>query len=226
MTFLGKRVFFITAILFFLCSSQGFATPVAYTDYNDFMNELPGTASVLDFDNYYYRTIDSGDSLEGITFSYNWGDMKMRTIFDDAFTSPVSSLGTDSYYLDYMIPTPLGFSLSFEPVNAIGMYFISPDNLWDYDLGINVEGNMAPEAWLDGDASTKTTYGYNAYFLGIIDDQNTFSRADISSWFSQRSFSYAVDDIITAKAATVPEPSAMILFGCGLLGVAFLKRKP
>ncbi len=232
MKFLARRNLFICTILLFLCSSPVFATPVGYTDYTLFMSALPGgTSSVLNFDSptHWNKTISSGDTLENITFTYNLGtdrygndiNLGVDIFYNVAFTSPWGALGSTYSGNNYMINNDAWSppSLSFEPVNAIGMYFITAENLWDYNLGIEVDSSLF---FMDGDASITTDFGYNAYFIGIIDDQNTFTQADIFSPFGY--FSYTVDDIITATASTVPEPSTMLLFSLGLLGLAEVSR--
>ncbi len=64
-------------LLQLLWAPEAFATPVAYTDYDDFMAALPGPASVQEFWNPdvfdpNIGIINNGDTVDGITFSYRF----------------------------------------------------------------------------------------------------------------------------------------------------------
>lgn len=221
-----KYILSMTAILLSLCSLPAFSSPIGYTNYNDFMNALPGEASVLNFDNMYGNVVESGDTIDGITFNYSpyYKDKLLAGSlhFMTPTTSGFGSLGSTSMYNDEMLAH--GFSLAFEPVNAIGMYFIvdsmSYVDLFSLDIRV---GNFAVNA--DYFGATDLSWGYTAYFLGIIDDQNTFTQADIAPFTTPTMF-YKVDDIITAAAPSpIPVPSSIFLIGAGLLSLAGIGRK-
>ncbi|VAW60903.1 hypothetical protein MNBD_GAMMA10-2510 [hydrothermal vent metagenome] len=204
------------AIVF--ASSISNAALVTYTDQAAFMSALPGSANTLGFDNLAANTIiTDGDSLEGITFNYNFGSVQMQVsdVFDT--TSPQGFLGTDD--LD-VFQDGDDFGLSFAPVNAVGMFFISADEMFNNDIILSAGG--ASVGLNTADAGAGFGDGGVPYFLGIIDDVNTFTTADIAT-IGGGFFLYNVDDITTATV--VPLPAALWLFGSGLVGLVAISRK-
>ncbi len=65
------------------CVALAFATasrasPITYTDSAAFLAALPGPATTVDFDSLASGTlIPSGGSVDGITFSYDFGGVQM-----------------------------------------------------------------------------------------------------------------------------------------------------
>ncbi len=203
------------AIVAFACSISN-AAPIIYTDQAAFMASLPGSASTLDFDSLAANTIiEDGSSVDGITFNYDYGTVQMQVgnVFDT--TSPRNSLGTDD--LD-VFQDGDNFSLSFAPVNAIGMFFIIADEIFDNDITLTAGGISAGLSAASAGADLGD--GGIPYFLGIIDDMNTFTTADIAT-IGGGFFLYTIDDITTA----VPLPAALWLFGFGLMALVTFGRK-
>jgi hypothetical protein len=185
----------ITAILLLLCVGTSHSQPMAYTDYAVFMADLPGLATTLDFDSLAAgTTIANGVTVGGITVNYNFGGVQM--IVTDVFdtTSPPNFLGTDDADV---LQDGDDFNLSFSPVNAIGIFFITADIMFDNDIKLTAGGLTAG---LDASAGgTPLPDGGIPYFLGIINDMNTFTSASITT-IGGGFFLYNVDDItITTK---------------------------
>jgi len=204
----------------FLASSTSNAALITYTDQAAFMAALPGPASTLNFDNLAANTVISdGGSVDGITFNYNFGTVQMQVsnVFDT--TSPQGFLGTDD--LD-VLQDGDDFSLSFSPLNAVGMFFISVDEMFDNDITLSAGGTLVGLNTADAGASLGD--GGIPYFLGIIDDMNTFTTADIAT-IGGGFFLYTVDDITTATVTVVPVPAALWLFGSGLTGLLAFSRR-
>ncbi len=215
-------LFLAIGLLPFLWATQGGAAPAAYTDYDDFMAALPGTASVLDFDDMMFNeTIWNGRTVEGITFNYDYSsNIRLETVYSHpSYSMPTTSypfvLGTNNFWMNNMITQHL--SLSSEPVNALGMYFITN---WGIPPDLYINSNYYRANWSD---RVELGSGFGAYFIGMIDDQNSFTEASIS-WMGDP---FAVDDIITARAEvpSVPVPSALLLLASGLLGLSGFRRK-
>ncbi len=193
------------------------AVLMTFTDQAAFLAALPGSANTLDFDSQAAGTvIASGDTVDGITFNYDFGGVQMEVRNDFLTTSPDNYLGTTDFGV---LQDGDEFSLSFAPVNAIGMSFITADPMFDDDITLNAGG--ASVGLVAADVGADLGDGGFPFFLGIIDTTNAFSSADIFN-IGGGFFLYNVDDIITS---VVPLPGAIWLFLPALAGLAAVRKK-
>lgn len=215
----------ILALTSFLFSATSYAVTTTYTDQASFLAALPGPANTLDFDSVAAGTlIPSGTTVGDITFNYNFGGVSMAVTDGNQFggggpfatTSPPNFLGTDDADI---LQDGDNFDLSFAPVNAIGMFFITADVMFDDDITLSAGGTSVALNTLD--AGSDLGDGGIPYFLGIIDDTSPFAMASITT-IGGGFFLYNVDDITTA---VVPLPGALWLFGSGLIGLLAFRRK-
>ena len=86
-------------------------------------------------------------------------------------------------------------SMAFSATNAIGMFFITADSLFDDDIGLSADDKMA--SLLVSDLSQRLNDGSDVFFLGLI------------------------DDIVTNTDLTVqaPEPSTLAILALGIVGL-------
>ncbi len=208
--------FVVAAVLCMLYAGTAFGF-TAYTDESAFQAAIAGWDSeVLDFDSMTSgTTIADGGTIDGITFTYDFGGVNMMVSHAWDTTSPPNFLGTND---GDIFQDGDDFSLSFEPVNAIGMYFTSIDEMWDDDITLTVD---TFSVGLDAATYLTLADGSMAFFLGIVDAQNAFTQADITT-VGLGEFLYNVDDITTAA---VPIPGAFWLLGSGLLGLIWNRRR-
>jgi hypothetical protein len=89
------------------------------------------------------------------------------------------------------------FSMSFAPVSAIGLFFITADPLLDGDLKMAAGGATA--VLKATDVQETLPDGSKVYFLGVIDNEAAFSSADVEA-LAGGFFLYNIDDIVTAPA--------------------------
>jgi len=211
----------LLALFAIVYAVNGNATLMTFTDQASFLGALPGAANTLDFESLTAGdTIGNGDTVEGITFNYDvLESFGVQMQVSDAFltTSGSNFLGTDDADV---FQAGDNFSFSFGPVNAIGMYFITADEMFDDDIVLNAGSGSIGLSTAAAGADLGDT-GI-PFFLGIIDTENTFMSASISSLDCGGCFLFNVDDISTA---VVPLPGALWLFASGLIGLFAARRK-
>lgn len=212
-----------------LAGSVANAALVTYTDQAAFMAALPGTATTLDFESVTAPfIINSGDTLDGITFNYNFGpgqpvDMQVSSSTDTGYatTSGTNFLGTTD--ADIFLDDD-DFTMDFAAISAIGLYIITAETpnstLFDDDIQLTAGGGTAS---LDVTALQSTlSDGSLVYFIGLIDTTGSFTTASLNTPNSSTGFYYNIDDITTA---VVPLPGAFWLFGSGLAGLIAVRRR-
>lgn len=211
-----------TFILLFSSISISFNSYASftYTDSSLFFNAINSyTSSTLDFDTETAGSIiNNGETLGGTTFNYNvlqsFG-VSMQIVDDFSTTSDFNYLGTDD---GGVFQAGDGFNLSFNAINAVGIFFMSGDELFDDDISLTItNASGVTEALLSSVYERTLNDGSFVYFLGLLDDANTFGNAEVSSYDCGGCFLFNVDDITTASMSPVPAPAAFWLILTGLI---------
>jgi hypothetical protein len=194
------------------------ATPVGYTTPAAFAAAAAGLGlSTEGFDdNTAGTSIGSGTGLDGIAYTYDFGGDTLHVSTGYDTTSPANYLGTDPTGLIFSDETQ--FDLSFGPVNAIGLYFITVDSVDDGDLRLSV-GGFGIDLLIANLVSTLPDNLSKVYFLGMVDRAATFSLASIST-AAGSTFAYNIDDIRRGSPAPAPLPGTALLIAAGLLAAA------
>ena len=204
--------------------SPTYSTPMGITEGPDFelkvLNEV-GAIKAINFDSQAAGTvITSGDSVEGIVFNYDFDGVEM--IIADGFdtTSPPNFLGTND---GGVFQDGDSFDLIFgDPINALGLFVISLDELVDGDITLAVDDETI--ASLDASAvQSRLPDGSQVFFLGVVDSVNSFSEVSLTADGGPGGpfFLYNVDNILVSR---VPEPSTVVMFLIGLVVAAFWRR--
>jgi hypothetical protein len=198
------------------------ALPTAYTESASFFADLPGAAAVTaNFDGLTSGdVIASGDTADGITFTYDFGAGVDLIVTDGTAgggggpfdtTSNPNFLGTNDF--DVLLDGDdlvLGFATS----NAIGLFIITAEepgfSILDGDICLSAGG---ADACLDVDAVEQTLSDGIVFFLGVIDPDASFTAASLDTFGGGGAFAFNVDDIVTA----VPEPGVAALLAAALL---------
>lgn len=200
-----------------LLSITAQAAPVVFTDSATFNSAISGyTKSLLDFESSIAGDlIADGGSLGGITLNYptlaSFG-VSIQIRDDFSANSGTKYVGTDD---GGAFLSGDAFTLSFASANAVGMFFLSGDALLAGDISLTIGATVAS---LPSTYETTLSDGSYVYFLGFLDDINTFSGAEVAS-IPGGFFEFNVDDITTAKISSgqVPEPAILWLLSLGLI---------
>jgi len=166
---------------------------VTFADQAEFTAALPTAPQVLDFDHMAPgTTIADAATTGGITFSYDFEGLAMKVAHLYATTSSPNFLGTVD---GGMFHDGDDFTLTFEPGNAIGLFFISADPLVDGDIRITAGGATA--SLVAKQVQETLPDGSRVYFLGVVDTDAPLTQARVEA-LPGGFFLYNVDDIITA----------------------------
>lgn len=196
------------------------AATTTFTDDTAFFSAISGfSSSTLDFESQSDGDIiSSGDTVDGITFDYDFGGVEIQVGNTETTVSGTNYLGTND---GDIFQDGDDFDLSFAASNALGLFFITADELFDDDIMLSIGSATASLIALD--LVQTLSDGSDVFFLGIVDTMNTFSTASITT-VGGGFFLYNVDDITTAAAeivvAPVPEPGTIWLLALGTLLIA------
>jgi len=200
----GHRVLWPLVIALMLVIKAAPAAPVPHTQYANFIATLPGGPITLTFDGTTPNSlIPSGFSLGGITFAYDFGgvSLKIATEIDTGYstTSSPHFLGTDDADI---LQDGDNISLSFAPLNAIGLYVITNDEMVDGDVTLIAGG--AAVGLVATDVQAILADGSKVYFLGISDPGASFTGASLDT-AGNGAFLFNIDDIITVAPIAAPD---------------------
>ncbi len=174
------------AVISLLAAETIGAEPVTFSGLAEFTAALPTEPTVLDFDRMPAgTTIEAFASAGGITFEYDFDGLPMKVTHLYATTSAPNFLGTGD---GGMFHDGDDFTLSFPPGSAVGLFF-------DGDISVTVGAVTAKLVAKHVHATLID--GSRVYFIGIVDDQATFTSASIEA-LAGGFFLYNIDDIITA----------------------------
>lgn len=235
----SKLTLAVATALGSLVVANAYAVPQPYTDLATFEADLAaaGLDSVLhDFVDAAVGTTLSGNTVDGIGFSAFTGGVTDGIITDaqDGFyRSNPKAIGTNLGGTNDQFEDGDGYTFSFSPANAVGIWFItaSPPNTPPFNGPIRADSfSLTVSGVTQGNAaSPEETYGGGApfgtdgYFIGFIDPISTFSSATVSSLLdSHGDFEFVNDDIYTAAQAPLPSTAALIAIGALALGSRLL----
>ena len=209
----------MASLLFCLWGGTSYAMPMTYTDHSVFFNDLISGGFYTEtsyFDNLSDgQTIASGETVASITFDYDFGGVQMMVSNIYGTTSPPNFLGTDD---GDVFQDGDDIDLSFSATRAIGMYFLTADNMFDDDIMLT-DGDVTASL-LASDIQQTLADGTDVYFLGIISNTYFMNASIITA--GGGNFLYNIDDITSwadIPVSAIPEPGTAMLFLIGMLGV-------
>ncbi|WP_454062265.1 PEP-CTERM sorting domain-containing protein [Candidatus Nitrospira salsa] len=229
----GRPTLVVIVGLMLLSVSAGVhAATFGFTDRSAFQSALSGQTSVVNFDDVDAGTsIQDGVPFQGISFTSNVDNIPGRTglLVSAEFltTSPLNYLGVnDGFSNEFLFGDELTLNFT-EPIRALGLSVIAgPDAALANDFLLTAGGGSVFNV---GTPEQRLFDGGEVFFLGLINDQG-FSTAQLISFGDQidSSLGFNIDDISTdtpSNVAPVPEPSAVLLFGTGLLLLGGVARR-
>jgi hypothetical protein len=213
----------LSAMLFMLVSTPSFASLVTYTDHGAFQAAVAGgVTTTLDFE-------PSVNPFDYFTLAYEDDDGSSTGAIDSTYDTTSGdnylSLGDGLGFL-----AGGDFTLTFNQTwQAIGLYLVSSDELWDLDAVLIAGANSVSNA--GSPASTLADGGF-VYFLGLTDTDG-FTSASLVTYLDaingQGVFEFGIDDIqmvsMAQAPAPVPEPTSLALMAIGIMMSLGLKGR-
>ncbi len=205
-----------------MSSSLVNAASVSYFTEADFLAALSGYDSFThDFDAMTSGSlITDGSTIDGATFSYDFGGPSIMVDNYFTTTSADNYLGTNDGSGAFYGGDSL--TLTFDHgMRAIGMYVISADIIMADDFTITTSAGQTVSNVTTADVSL---IDGDAFFIGLIEDDASLAFNSISFSSMSGDYLFNIDDV---TVSAIPVPAAIWLFGTGLLsllGVARFRR--
>lgn len=167
----------------------------------------------------YGELLTSQFSSNGISFVGNTGYAPV--LFNNGGCQPSPNNFSGTSYVAFGVSTGCGVpgdytsaSILFDDLVEELSFDFTTNNSSDYTFEALLNGNVVSNL-----VFSNTSGSFNTTFLysGSIFDELRFVETGTSDWFWM--------DDLSWKTTQVPEPSAIALFGLGLLGLGFARKK-
>ena len=207
-----KKYLFISFLLMAIIASPLYATPLYYTNESDFQTAASGSGIVLSSP----ESFESGSLPTFGNVSISGVDFLGLINNTDYATAGSISVGWRAPVND-----PLSGYIRFtfsSPINAFGIDIVDLGTEGATTLSVAI-GSNSPEILFDGVTGAR----YNQRFGGVIDTINPFTSVEFTNTAAGDAISF--DRLQTGTSGVIPEPTTMLLFGSGLIGLAGFKRR-
>ena len=113
-----------------------------------------------------------------------------------------------------------GTTVTLDFNSAINSFGINVTDWGDFGSGSLIFRNDIGESYT---IATSSLPNNNVLFFGIINSDFSFISVDLVNSISGEA--YAIDEVYYGNTSPVPEPTTILLFGLGLLGLTGVNRK-